>query len=407
MLFIKPRKYFLKVAILTSGGLAPCLSASIGALLDNYSKEMPQAELYGYLYGYQGLLKGDLFQFPSTNDFDVNQLFDFGGSLLGNSRVKLTNTDDCVRRGLVSEGDVPLEIAAKQLQKDEINILHTIGGDDTNTMASALSNYLSENNYDLTVIGLPKTVDNDIIPIKQSLGADTAAQQGSIFFKNIVNENTSNPKTFIVHEVMGRHCGWLTATTARKYRSSLLENEFYNDALLNRERWDIDAVYIPEIKIDLKHEAKRMKHTMEHKGNVNIFLSEGSCQKEILSDMKSNNQEIEKDAFGHVRLDKVNPGEWFSNQFSSSIGAEKTLVQKSGYFSRSAAPNKFDLDLIKKTATYAVQCALNSQSGVVGLDEEENDVLSIISFDRIKGGKPFYTNNPWFQEMLHDIGQSH
>ena len=70
------------------------------------------------LFGYQGLLKGDLFQFPSINDIDVNQLFDFGGSLLGNSRVKLTNTDDCVRRGLVSEGDLPLEIAAKQLQKD-------------------------------------------------------------------------------------------------------------------------------------------------------------------------------------------------------------------------------------------------------------------------------------------------
>ena len=121
--------------------------------------------------------------------------------------------------------------------------------------------------------------------------------------------------------------------------------------------------------------------------------------------MKSNNQEIEKDAFGHVRLDKINPGEWFAKQFSSKIGAEKTLVQKSGYFSRSAAPNKFDLDLIKESAVYAVQCAFNKQSGVVGLDEEDNDKLSIISFDRIKGGKPFNPNCNWFQEMLHDIRQ--
>ena len=396
----------MKVAILTAGGLAPCLSASIGALLDNYSKEIPEAELFGYLYGYQGLLKGDLFQFPSTNNIDVNQLFGFGGSLLGNSRVKLTNTEDCVRRGLVAEGDLPLRIAAKQLQKDRIDILHTIGGDDTNTMAAALSNYLSENNYELTVIGLPKTVDNDIIPIKQSLGADTAADQGSIFFQNIVNESTSNPKTFIIHEVMGRHCGWLTAATARKYRSFLSNEEFNSAVLLNRESWDIDAIYIPEMKIDLNHEANRLKHAMEQKGNVNIFLSEGSCQEEILTDMKNNNQEIEKDAFGHVRLDKINPGEWFSNQFSSTIRAEKTLVQKSGYYSRSAAPNEFDLDLIKNSAVYAVQCAINSQPGVVGLDEEDNDILSIISFDRIKGGKPFDTNNSWFQEMLHDIGQS-
>ncbi len=394
----------MKVAILTAGGLAPCLSASIGALLDNYTKEMPEAELFGYLYGYQGLLKGDLFQF-STNDIDVSQLFEFGGSLLGNSRVKLTNTEDCIRRGLVADGESPLEVAAQQLQKDEINILHTVGGDDTNTMAAALSNYLSDNNYNLTVIGLPKTVDNDIIPIKQSLGADTAAQQGSIFFKNIVNENTSNPNTFIIHEVMGRHCGWLTAATARKYRSYLLEKEFNRKVLLDRKKWDIDAIYIPEIKIDLKKEASRLKQAMQDKGNVNIFLSEGSCQEEILSDMKRNNQQIEKDAFGHVRLDKINPGEWFSNQFSSKIGAEKTLVQKSGYFSRSAAPNRFDLDLIKQSAEYAVQCAINNQSGVVGLDEEDNDELSIINFDRIKGGKPFDHSCTWFQEMLHDIGQ--
>ena len=396
----------MKVAILTAGGLAPCLSASIGALLDNYSKEMPEAELFGYLYGYQGLLKGDLFQFPPTNDMDANHLFEFGGSLLGNSRIKLTNTEDCVRRGLVTKGDLPLEIAAKQLQKDKINILHTIGGDDTNIMAAALSNYLSENNYDLTVIGLPKTVDNDIIPIKQSLGADTAADQGSIYFQNIVNENTSNPKTFIIHEVMGRHCGWLTAETARKYRLSLLNKKFNSEFLLHRGSWDIDAVYIPEMKIDLNQEANRLKHTMAQKGNVNIFLSEGSCQKEILTDMKNNNQEIEKDAFGHVRLDTINPGEWFSNQFSSTIGAEKTLVQKSGYFSRSAAPNKFDLDLIKNSAVYAVKCAMESQSGVVGLDQDDNDALSIINFERIKGGKPFNTNNTWFKEMLQDIGQS-
>ena len=136
----------MKVAILTAGGLAPCLSASIGALLDNYTKEMPEAELFGYLYGYQGLLKGDLFQF-STVDIDVSQLFEFGGSLLGNSRVKLTNTEDCIRRGLVADGESPLEVAAQQLQKDEINILHTVGGDDTNTMAAALSNYLLDNNY--------------------------------------------------------------------------------------------------------------------------------------------------------------------------------------------------------------------------------------------------------------------
>ena len=86
---------------------------------------------------------------------------------------------------------------------DGVNILHTIGGDDTNTMAAQLSFYLKKNGYDLTVVGLPKTVDNDVFPVAQTLGAWTAAEQSAIFFENIVNENTTSRRQLIIHEVMG------------------------------------------------------------------------------------------------------------------------------------------------------------------------------------------------------------
>ena len=95
--------------------------------------------------------------------------------------------------------------------EDNVDILHTIGGDDTNTMAAELSFYLKDNGYDLTVVGLPKTVDNDVYPISQTLGAYTAAEQGAIFFENLSNENTTSSRQLIIHEVMGRNCGWLTA----------------------------------------------------------------------------------------------------------------------------------------------------------------------------------------------------
>jgi len=100
-------------------------------------------------------------------------------------------------------------------------ILHTIGGDDTNTSAGELVKYLSNNGYDLTVVGLPKTVDNDVFPIQQTLGAWTAAEQGAIFFENVANENTTSSRQLIIHEVMGRNCGWLTAATAMEYRRRL------------------------------------------------------------------------------------------------------------------------------------------------------------------------------------------
>jgi len=395
----------LKIAFLTAGGIAPCLSASIGALIECYAETAPDAELIGYLNGYQGLLKGRFIEFPANANSSANLLYTFGGSPLGNSRVKLTNAEDCVRKVLVSGGDLPLEVAAKQLQMDRVTILHTIGGDDTNTMAAELARYLSENNYDLTVVGLPKTVDNDIVPISQSLGADTAAEQGALFFENIANENTASPRNLIIHEVMGRHCGWLTAATAKKYRDHLANRTFNGDLNLYRENWDIDAIYIPELQVDLGMEGQRLAEKMDQKDNVNIFLSEGACQQEIISEMERNNEDVKKDAFGHVRLDDINSGKWFAKRFSKTVGAEKTLVQKSGYFARSAAPNEADLILIKKSAALAVQFALNNQSGVVGMDEDNDGEPTIIDFDRIKGGKPFNTKNDWFQNMLQEIGQ--
>ena len=166
------------IAFLTAGGLAPCLSASIGALIENYAKLCPDARLIGYLSGYQGLLLGKSVEFPADVKQNAHLLYNFGGSLIGNSRVKLTNVKDCIERGLVKEGQSPLQVAAEQLKKDGVDILHTIGGDDTNTTAADLAAYLHDNGYDLTVVGMPKTVDNDVYPIVQTLGAWTAAEQG-------------------------------------------------------------------------------------------------------------------------------------------------------------------------------------------------------------------------------------
>ena len=101
-------------------------------------------------------------------------------------------------------------MAAEQLTKDQVDVLHTIGGDDTNTTAP-IWRYLAENAYALTVVGLPKTIDNDVHPIAQSLGAWTAAEQGALYFENVVAEHNANPRMLIIHEVMGRSCGWLTA----------------------------------------------------------------------------------------------------------------------------------------------------------------------------------------------------
>ena len=394
-----------RVALLTAGGLAPCLNSAVGSLIERYSEIAPEIEIICYRSGYKGLLLGDFYTVTPEIRAKAGLLQKFGGSVIGNSRVKLTNVADCIKRGLVKEGEDPQKVAADQLIKDGVDVLHTIGGDDTNIAAADLAAFLAKNDYGLTVIGLPKTVDNDVIPIKQSLGAWTAAEQGAHYFKNVVAENNSNPRMLIVHEVMGRSCGGLTAATAVAYRKILDNCEWLPELGLSRDSYEVHGIFIPEMAIDINAEAERLRAIMDKVDCVNIFVSEGAGLESIVAEMEAKGEDVPRDAFGHVKLDAVNPGKWFGEQFAHMIGAEKTLIQKSGYFARASAANAEDIRLIKSCADLAVECAFRGEAGVIGHDDDQNFVLRAIEFPRIKGGKPFDINTDWFTETLGNIGQ--
>jgi pyrophosphate--fructose-6-phosphate 1-phosphotransferase len=394
------------VAMLTAGGLAPCLSSAVGGLIERYSAVAPGVRIIAYRNGYAGLLTGDSVEVTEEVRANAHKLHAFGGSPIGNSRVKLTNVADCVKRGLVAPGQDPLQVAAEQLSRDGVDVLHTIGGDDTNGTAADLAAYLRSNGYQLTVVGLPKTIDNDIVPIRQSLGAWTAAEQGALYARNIIAEHSTNPRMLIVHEVMGRNCGWLTAATALAHHEWVKSAEFADWVDNTAIRWDVHAIFIPERPFDIAEEAKRLRAIMDEQDCVNLFISEGAGVSEIVAAMEAAGEEVPRDPFGHVQLDKVNPGQWFAKQFAAELGADKVLVQKSGYFSRSAAANAADLELIRECVDYAVGAALRGESGVVGQDEERGGEIRAIEFERIKGGKKFDASLPWFADLLRELGQA-
>jgi pyrophosphate--fructose-6-phosphate 1-phosphotransferase len=204
---------------------------------------------------------------------------------------------------------------------------------------------------------------------------------------------------------MGRHCGWLTAATAVAYRKLLDETSWIPELGVARQNREVHAVYIPELEIDLVAEAKRLSLVMQEVGNVNIFLSEGAGVDSIVAEMKSRGEEIPLDPFGHVKIDKINPGAWFADQFAPMVGAEKVLVQKSGYYSRSAPANAKDQALIRECAVVAVQSALAGISGLVGQDEDQANAIRACEFDRVAGAKPFNTEQTWFAELLSEINQ--
>ncbi len=392
--------------MLTAGGLAPCLSSAVAGLIERYTELAPDVRIIAYRNGYAGLLTGDFAEVTDEVRAVAGRLHAFGGSPIGNSRVKLTNVKDCVKRGLVPEGEDPLHVAAEQLARDGVDILHTIGGDDTNGAAADLASYLEGIGHKLIVVGLPKTIDNDVVPVRQSLGAWTAAEQGAIFARNVIAEHSSNPRMLIVHEVMGRNCGWLTAATALAHHQWVRRTRFAEWVENSAARWDVHGVYVPERPFDIAEETGRLRAIMDEQDGVNLFVSEGAGVPEIVAAMEAAGEDIPRDPFGHVQLDKINPGQWFARQFAAGLGAEKILVQKSGYFARSAAANEADLALIRECTNHAVEAALRGESGVVGQDEERDDELRVIEFGRIKGGKPFDTSLSWFPALLRDIGQA-
>jgi pyrophosphate--fructose-6-phosphate 1-phosphotransferase len=394
------------VAMLTAGGLAPCLSSAVGGLIERYTEVAPDVRIIAYRNGYAGLLTGKSVEVTAEVRGVAHRLHAFGGSPIGNSRVKLTNVEDCVRRGLVQPGQNPLHVAAEQLSRDGVDVLHPIGGDDTNGTAADLAAYLRGTGHELTVVGLPKTIDNDVVPIRQSLGAWTAAEQGALYARNIIAEHSSNPRMLIVHEVMGRNSGWLTAATALAHHQWVRRAQFAEWLENTAATWDVHAVFIPERPFGIAEEAKRLRAIMDERDCVNLFISEGAGVSEIVAAMEAAGEDVPRDPFGHVQLDTINPGQWFAKQFAAALGADKVLVQKSGYFSRSAAANAADLALIRACTNYAVDAALRGESGVVGQDEERDDELRAIEFERIAGGKPFDASVPWFADLLRDLGQA-
>ena len=232
-----------KVTLLTAGGFAPCLSSAVGGLIERYTELAPDVEIVAYKYGYQGLLQGDsLTRTPAVREQAA------AAPLRRLPHRQLSGQADQYRRPERTRSHFgrhrPFPGRSRSaLTTDGIDVLHTIGGDDTNTTAADLAAFLARHGHSLTVVGLPKTIDNDIIPIRQSLGAWTVAEQGSRFAQNIIGEHNSGSRMLIVHEVMGRHCGWLTAATAQNYSEWLDSCEWLPEIGLSRDAWNVHGVY--------------------------------------------------------------------------------------------------------------------------------------------------------------------
>ena len=152
------------IAVLTSGGLAPCLSYAIASLYRAYQKR-GGCKLILYKHGYRGLLVGDSIAFATGEDFNVEAFEALGGSPIGTSRVKLTNVEDCEKRGFIKANGDPLKVAAEQLKKDGVDILHVIVSERADRRVEKRRDACVERRYIKTTVAEQESVSSACVSL--------------------------------------------------------------------------------------------------------------------------------------------------------------------------------------------------------------------------------------------------
>ncbi|MBL0715753.1 MAG: ATP-dependent 6-phosphofructokinase [Desulfosarcina sp.] len=263
-IYFDPSK--LRCALVTCGGLCPGLNDIIRSIVLGLFYGYGVRHIYGIKYGLQGFIPRYGHDVVDLAPAEVVHIQNMGGSILGSSR-----------------GPQSIEEIIDTLDRMNIGILFMIGGDGTLKAASLIANAISERNLRISVIGIPKTIDNDIHMVSRSFGFDTAVDIATQAIKGAHNEAGSYSNGIGLIKLMGRHSGFIAAT-----------------ATLAQQ--DVNFVLIPEIAVDLEGPNglfTNLEARLEQRGHAVIVVAEGALQ-ELLE-----NGENLTDASGNVRLHDV------------------------------------------------------------------------------------------------------
>jgi 6-phosphofructokinase 1 len=247
-----PRKkiYFdpskIRCALVTCGGLCPGLNDIIRSVVLELYHRYGVKRIYGITYGLQGFIPEYGHDVMELNPENVVRILERGGSILGSSR-----------------GPQDVESIVDSLERMNICILFMIGGDGTLMAATKISDAITERNLKISVIGIPKTIDNDVYLVARSFGFDTAVEIATQAIRGAHNEAEGYPYGIGLIKLMGRHSGFLAATTALAQQ-------------------DANFVLIPEVDFDLDGENGLLVHLEQRllkRKHAVIVVAEGAGQK--------------------------------------------------------------------------------------------------------------------------------
>jgi phosphofructokinase-like protein len=307
----------MRIGMLTGGGDCPGLNAVIRAVVRK-GEDVHGDQLVGFRHGWRGVVEGETLELTVAG---TRGLIHRGGTILGTSRTNPFQTPDGLARMLDT------------LARERIDALIAIGGEDTLGVAARLGG-----ESDVSVVGVPKTIDNDLAATDFTFGFHTAVQIATDAIDRLHTTAESHDRVMVV-EVMGRHAGWL-ATYAGLAGGA-------------------DIVLVPEEPFDIDDVCARIEHRHRHGANFSIVVvAEGAVPKEGTLTVQSGGE----DEFGHVRLGGI------SNVVQEEIGRRtgfETRVTILGHVLRGGTPTAYDRVLATRFGVAAIDAVHEGAFGTM------------------------------------------
>jgi phosphofructokinase-like protein len=306
----------MRIGMLTGGGDCPGLNAVIRAVVRK-GEGIYGHEIVGFRHGWRGVIDDETMELTIGT---TRGLIHRGGTILGTSRTNPYRSDDGEARVLDT------------LARERIDALIVIGGEDTLGVASRLDE------HGVAVVGVPKTIDNDLGATDFTFGFHTAVQIASDAIDRLHTTAESHDRVIVV-EVMGRHAGWI--------------------AIYSGMAGGADIVLVPEEPFDIADVCRRIEHRHHHGANFSIIVvAEGAQPKEGTITLQSG----EVDEFGHVRLGGISAV--IREEIERLTGFE-TRVTVLGHVLRGGTPTAYDRVLATRFGIAAIDAIEDGAFGTM------------------------------------------
>jgi phosphofructokinase-like protein len=298
----------MRIGMLTGGGDCPGLNAVIRGVVRKGVADYGH-EIVGYRHGWRGVVEGESVPLTLAS---ARGLLPRGGTILGTSRTNPYGTDDGAARVMAT------------LAADGVDAVIAIGGEDTLGVAHKLSR------DGVNVVGVPKTIDNDLSATDFTFGFHTAVQIATDAIDRLHTTAESHDRVMVV-EVMGRHAGWI--------------------ATYSGLAGGADVILVPETPFDIEEMCGRLTHRHQLGANFSIVVvAEGATPIAGPAELQSS----EVDEFGHVRLGGV--GNWLQQEIEKRTGYEARMTQL-GHVLRGGTPTAYDRVIATRFGVEAIDAA--------------------------------------------------